>query len=38
MGRLKMRPAKTPKKHQTKEEEDHEQKQKNMKGHTILAA
>jgi hypothetical protein len=37
MGRLKMRPAKTPKKHQTKEEEDHEQEQENMKGHTILA-
>jgi hypothetical protein len=30
-----MKPAK---KHQTEEEEDHEQEQEDMKGHTILAA
>jgi hypothetical protein len=35
MRRLKRKPAKTPKKHQT--EEDHEQEPEDMKGHTILA-
>jgi hypothetical protein len=38
MGRLRRKPAKTPKKHQTKEEADHEQEQEDMKGHTILIA
>jgi len=37
MGRLKMKPAKTPKQHQTEEEADHEQVQEDMKSHTILA-
>jgi hypothetical protein len=37
MGRLKMKPAKTPKPHQTEEEADHEQVQEDMKGHPILA-
>jgi hypothetical protein len=33
-----MKPAKTPRQHQTEEEEDHEQEQEDMKGHKILAA
>jgi hypothetical protein len=33
MGRLKMEPAKTAKKRQTEEEEDHEQEDVHIKGH-----